>query len=236
MSIAPGAVAVVTGASSGIGRAIACALAPQVETLVIVGRSAAALEALRDVLSPRTVRCEQVDLGDDVQVGRLVRGVGDALDVLVHAAGTITVGPIERIAVDALDAQYRVNLRAPYLLTRALLPALRARQGQVVFVNSTAGLLAQPGVAHYAATKHGLRGLADGLRAEVNADGVRVISVYPGRTATPMQAAVHAAEGRLFDPERLVQPEDVAALVVQALCLPRTAEVTDITVRPFHKP
>jgi len=238
VSIPPGAVAVVTGATSGIGRAVALGLGSHVATLVLVGRSAAALEATAEEV--RGAGCDarpyRADLSRDDEVLRLAEHVAGVIDVLVHAAGTITVGAVEQTAVEALDAQYRVNLRAPYVLTRALLPALRARHGQVVFVNSTAGLVAQAGVAHYAATKHALKAFADGLRAEVNAAEVRVISVYPGRTATPMQATVHAAEGRAYRPERLLQPEDVAAVVVNALRLPRTAEVTDVTLRPFAKP
>lgn len=225
----------VTGASRGIGRAIARALAPHVRSLLLVGRSAGALRDVAADLPDCAARYVPADLACDEDVKRLAALVGNRLDVLVHAAGTIAVGPVERTPVATLDEQYRVNLRAPYLLTHVLLPVLRASGGQVVFVNSTAGLTAHAGVAHYAATKSGLRGLADGLRAEVNGDGVRVLSVYPGRTATPMQAAVHAAEGREYHPERLLQPEDVAAVVVQALLLPRTAEVTDLTVRPFHK-
>ena len=92
------------------------------------------------------------------------------------------------------------------------------------------------GVGQYAAMKHALRALADTLREEVNRDGVRVLSVFLGRTATPMQAAVHRVESRVYEPEPLLQPADVAAVVISALSLPRTAEVTDIHIRPLRKP
>ncbi len=92
-----------------------------------------------------------------------------------------------------------------------------------------------PGTMTYDATKHALKGLADGLRQEVNAFGVRVISVFPGRTATPLQASLFELEGRQYVPNRLLQPEDVATMVVQALALPPTAEVTDILIRPAIK-
>jgi NADP-dependent 3-hydroxy acid dehydrogenase YdfG len=85
----------------------------------------------------------------------------------------------------------------------------------------------------YASTKHGLKALADSLREEVNSRGVRILSIFPGRTATPTQEKVHAGEGRPYRPERLLQPEDVAAVVINALCLPRTAEVTEIKIRPM---
>jgi NADP-dependent 3-hydroxy acid dehydrogenase YdfG len=122
------------------------------------------------------------------------------------------------------------------MLTQALLPLLRVRQGQIAFINSTVGLSAAPNVGQYAATKHALRALANSLREEVNADGMRVLSVFLGRTATPMQAGIHEMEGRAYHPERLIQPEDVAAVVIHTLSLPRSAEVTDIRIRPLQRP
>ncbi len=113
-----------------------------------------------------------------------------------------------------LDRQYQVNFRAPYLLTRGLLPALTRAKGQIVFLNSSVFLNARGGATGYAASKYALKAFADALRAEVNPDGLRVLSVFPGRTASRMQAEVHAAEGARYDPSRLLQPEDVAAAVL----------------------
>ena len=164
-----------------------------------------------------------------------VREVAGGVDILVHSIGLFRAGPIASSPVADLDDQYRVNLRVPYLLTQALLPALIGRQGQVVFVNSSAG--AHPARGNwgaYAATKHALRALADSLRDEVNRRGVRVLTVFPGRTATAMQEEVHRFEDRPYDPERFLQPEDVAAPIVQALSLPRTAELTDLHIRPMR--
>jgi NAD(P)-dependent dehydrogenase (short-subunit alcohol dehydrogenase family) len=131
-----------------------------------------------------------------------------------------------------LDRQLAVNLRGPLLLTRAALPALTQARGMIVFVNSTQGLAASRGTAAYAASKHALRAVADALRAEVNPLGIRVLSIYPGRTDTPMQRAILAEEGRAPDPDRLLRPEDIAAMIVAAASLPRNAEVTDLTIRP----
>jgi NADP-dependent 3-hydroxy acid dehydrogenase YdfG len=100
-------------------------------------------------------------------------------------------------------------------------------------MNSSVG--SAPEVGFYSASKHALKAFADTLRAEANPAGVRVLSVYPGRTATPMQESIFAAEGRSYDPSRLLQPEDVAEMVLAALCLPRTAEVTDLHIRPLQK-
>jgi NADP-dependent 3-hydroxy acid dehydrogenase YdfG len=112
---------------------------------------------------------------------------------------------------------------------------LVSSKGQVVFINSSLGLKARAGVSQYAATKHALKAVADSLRDECNASGVRVCSLYLGATATPMQAAIRAKQFREYKPQRLLQPDDVASLVISVLALPRTAEVTDIMVRPMVK-
>jgi len=234
-------IAVVTGASSGIGRAISLGLATQGATVCVVGRRLDALENVAEcarATSPR-VLVHQADLTLDEDIQGLVMRLKDEaghVDILVHSAGVIALGRVETTSVKELDWQYSVNVRTPYILTQALLPMIRACRGQIVFMNSTAGRNAAPGVSQYAATKHALKALADSLRGEVNADGIRVLSVFVGRTATPMQAAVHEIEGRPYTPETLMQPEDVAAVVINALRLPRSAEVTDISIRPLMKP
>lgn len=240
MSTAGSPSVVVTGASSGIGKAIALGLAAPGTTLCLIGRHPQALEAVADAARGEgaQVLCRPADLALEHELERLagdIRQDLDGVDILVHAAGTIGWGPLEQAGVEALDSQYRVNVRAPYVLTQRLLPTLRARQGQVVFVNSTAGLAARANIGPYAASKHALKAVADSLREEVNADGVRVLSLFLGRTATPMQAAVHGWEGRSYRPELLIQPQDVAAMVLHALSMPRSVEVTELSMRPMVK-
>ena len=235
-----GKLAVVTGASSGIGRAIALQLATQGAAVWLLARRGARLTGVAAEIEQLGGKAwtQALDVGSEPDVRRFADGLAkatDGLDVLVHSAGLHIAGRVADAPASELDAQYQVNVRGPYVLTQLLLPLLVARQGQVVFVNSSAGLNARGGVSGYTATKHALRALADALRDEVNADGVRVLSVYPGRTATPQQEAIHAAEGKLYRPERLLQPEDVADVVVNALTVARTAEVTDISIRPMQK-
>ncbi|MBW4502033.1 MAG: SDR family oxidoreductase [Scytonema hyalinum WJT4-NPBG1] len=232
-------VAVVTGASSGIGKAIALGLAAQGAKLCLLGRKLDTLLAItKSVETSPQVVSYQVDLtlDEDIQKlkSHLVEDFGQ-IDLLIHSAGIISLGEMKTAPVEDLDLQYRTNVRAPYALTQALLPMLIPRQGQIVFINSSAGLTAKAGAGQYAATKFALKAIADSLRAEVNALGLRVLSVYPGRTASPMQAAIYKMEGKAYNPERLLQPEDVAACVINALSLPRTAEVTNIQVRPLVK-
>jgi short-subunit dehydrogenase len=230
---------VVTGASSGIGRAIAVALASAGATVCAVARRREELEVTASrVDGAGRVVLYQADLVGDQEPERLASAVlarHGGVDVLVHSAGTISIGDLEGAPVSELDRQYATNVRAPYVLTQALLPALRANQGQIVFINSTVGLAARANVAQYAATKHALKAIADSLREEINSYGVRVVSVYSGRTATPLQAALHAIEGKPYAPERLMQPDDVASAVLSALTMPRSTEVTDVMVRPMLK-
>lgn len=229
--------ALVTGASSGIGRAIALELSVQGADLYLVGRDRQRLEGVAAEAAAEAI-VHPADLTDDDEVERLARAVEKGpggVDVLVYSHGRFSVGPAESAPVTQLDALYQTNVRCAYLLTQKLLPTLEGRQGQVVFVNSSIIAGARAGVGQYAASKFALKALADSLRDEVNPRGIRVLSVYPGRTATPMQAAIFEAEGRRYEPERLLQPEDVAQIVISALLLPRTAEVTDIHVRPMNK-
>ncbi len=233
-------VAVVTGASQGIGRAIALGLAAKRVALVLVARNSAALQevAERARSSSPCVRCHAVDLTTDEAIKGIRESLSsqlNGLDVLVHCAGAFSIGDLQTASVEELDRLYRANVRMPYLLTQSLLPMLKRRKGQIVFVNSSQGLQARAQVGQYAATQHALKAMADSLRDEVNTDGVRVLSVHPGRTATPRMEAIFRMEGREYKPELLLQPEDVAEVVINALVLPSTAEITNISLRPLVK-
>lgn len=234
------AVAVVTGASSGIGQAIAIELARHGATVWASGRDKGRLEMTASAADPETRMVPfPADLTDDSNLESLEREIrqnAGRLDILVHSSGIIKHNLMSAASVTDLDNQYISDLRVPYLLTRTFLPLLKASQGQVVFINSTLGLNAKrPEVGQYAATQHALKAVADSLREEVNADGIRVLSIHPGRTATPRQERLYAQQGKEYTPERLMQPEDVAAMVLASLVLPRTAEVTDISMRPMLK-
>src|SRR5204863_10153273 len=155
----------------------------------LVARHAEALEATAAAAARRAggPACSQpLDVGNDEDLERLrdrLAKESHGLDILVHGAGTHFLGAVADAPIAQFDQQYRVNVRGPYLLTQLLLPLLRQRRGQIVFVNSTVGLQARAGIGAYAASKHALRAVADALREEVNPDGIRVLSVYPGRTA-----------------------------------------------------
>lgn len=228
-----GGAAIVTGAGSGIGRAIAVALAREGMNLVLVGRTADPLRETARLGGDGGAEVVPADLATEIGLETVARAVPASLRVLVHSAGLFLHRPIADTAGAEWDALGALNLRAPMRLTAACLGALRADgAGQVAFINSTAGLRAGAGAGAYAASKHALRAAADALRQEVGPMGIRVLSLFPGRTDTPMQAAVLRAEGRSAPPGTLLYPEDVAAMAVAALRLPPRAEVMELTIRP----
>jgi len=232
--------AVITGGGTGVGAAIALALAGAGANVHLIGRRPEALQSVaakaRGFGSEAT--CHAIDLaGNSGQIELMQRLTRDLahVDLLIQNAAAFASGPFDSADAAELDRLYQTNVRAPYVLTQGLLPKLKARRGQVAFINSSSGLVAKATTAQYDSTKHALRAVADSLRAEVNAHGVRVLSVYLGRTASEMQERIHRMEGKPYRPELLLQPEDVASIVVSALSLPQTAEVTDIHIRPMQK-
>ncbi|MFF4475089.1 SDR family oxidoreductase [Streptomyces sp. NPDC001599] len=223
---------VITGAGSGIGAAVARRLHERGDEIVLHARDAGRAKELAAALpGARTL------VGDLAEPGKLSwafshQSLPDRVDSLLHIAGVVDLGAVGDLTPKTWLNQLNVNLVAPAELTRLLLPQLRVAQGHVLFVNSGSGLNAHAGWAAYGASKHGLKALADALRQEEHANGVRVTSVYPGRTASPMQAKVHQQEGKDYDPAKWIDPESVATTILMALDLPRDAEVNDLTVRP----
>lgn len=239
--------AVVTGASGGIGRAIALRLIAEGARVTAVGRNKERLESLLSAASAGSdpaaaggdaaIMLRQVDLTDDKSRSALVAELSDGarVDLLVHSAGAHSRGAHNDALIQSLDDLYGSNVRAPYALIQELLPMLRAGGGDIVVVNSTQGVRAAGDVGQYAATQHAMRAITDSLRQEVNKDGVRVCSIHLGRAATPMQQAILREEGRPYMPELLLQPADVATVVVTVAGLPAAAEVTEIHLRPAKK-
>ncbi|QMU78987.1 SDR family oxidoreductase [Streptacidiphilus sp. PB12-B1b] len=222
----------ITGAGSGIGAAVAERLAERGEQLWLLARDAKRAAQLRERFPGSNTL-----IGDLGTPDRLSWALGQQtqpveLDSLLHIAGVVQLGTVGDLTTKVWNETLAVNLIAPAELTRLFLPTLRVSRGQVVFVNSGSGLAAHPEWGPYAASKHGLRALADALRGEEHGNGVRVTSVYPGRTATAMQQRVRSQEGLAYDADAYIAPESVAAAVLTALDLPRDAEITDLTVRP----
>ncbi|MBN9600177.1 MAG: SDR family NAD(P)-dependent oxidoreductase [Afipia sp.] len=235
-----GQTAVVTGGGSGVGAAVALALAAAGANLHLIGRRADMLDAVgakaRAMGVEATSRHADLSTRDgQLKVTQQLVHELPGVDILIQNAAVHSIAAFGQADLADLDTLLNINVRAPYALTQALLPMLKARHGQIVFINSSSGLLAKPLTAQYDATKHALKAIADSLRSEVNADDIRVTSIYLGQTATEMQARIYRIKDKPYRPELLLQPEDIASVIVNALSLPRTAEVTDIHIRPMIK-
>jgi len=222
----------ITGAGSGIGEALADQLTARGDELWLLVRDAGRAAQLRERFPGA-----QTLVGDLADPARLSwafshQSVPPQLDALIHVAGIVELGSVADTPVSTWQQQLNVNAVAPAELTRLMLPALRTARGHVVFVNSGAGLRVSPEWGSYGASKFAVRAIADALREEERPYGVRVTTVYPGRTATPMQEKVHQQEGSAYDAARWIDPASVATTILAALDLPRDAELTELTVRP----
>jgi len=207
-----GRMALVTGATGGIGHAIARALAKKGARLLLTGRRADVLEPLARELGARAL---SVDLADRAALDRLIEESRD-VDVLVANAALPATRRITDFEVAEIDAALDVNLRAPMLLARALVARMSERGcGHLVFINSLSGKVAAPRASLYSATKFGLRGFAQCLRQDLNGSGIGVSTIFPGFIR---DAGMFAKSGAKLPPGVGTRsPEDVADAVVKAI-------------------
>src|SRR6185369_9799775 len=217
--------AMITGAGGGLGSALAEALAPT-HTLFLAGRPSHRLDETAGRFGATTW---PIDLGDVDDIADVVEPIVE-LDVLIHNAGVAYPGRVAESSVDEWRATMSVNVVGAVALTLAVLPALNAAGGHVVFINSGAGINASPGLASYSASKFALRGFADALRNDE--PGLRVTSVHPGRIATAMQEDLVAYEGREYRPEQFLSAQSVAQITADAVNAPRDADIHEVIVRP----
>jgi short-subunit dehydrogenase len=226
----------ITGATSGIGYAIARSLLGLGAHGVITGRNQVVLEALgKEFGHIEGFHQIKNDLAEEEDLHTLtdfVRSNISGLNTVIHCAGTFDHLPIADTMENVLDRHYHVNFRAPFILTRKLIPLLKVNGGHIIFLNSTAADHPKAGTAVYAAMKSALKSFAETLYQEVYQYGIKVISFYPGRVATPMQEKVCAQEGSVYRPEAFLAPESVANEVVHLLTLPPEVEIRHVTIRP----
>src|SRR5271168_4854657 len=203
--------ALITGASRGIGAAIADALAPT-HTLLLAGRPSPALQATADRLGATTLA---LDVADTDAIPAATAAINE-LDVLVHNAGVSLPGRVAESTVDQWRTTFDVNVVGAVAVTLALLPALRRAEGQVVFINSGAGRTASQNMASYSASKFALR----------------VTTVYPGRTDTDMQRELVSFEDGEYDADRFLRADTVAAAVAHAIATPADGHLHEVILRP----
>lgn len=224
MSLVSGTV-LITGATGGIGRALARSFASRGANLILTGRRAEVLEGLAAELGGRAIACDLADHGD---VERLA-DTTSSLDILVANAALPASGLLTELSQAEIDRMLEVNLRAPIALTRALVPGMiQRRRGHLAFISSLAGKAASPASSIYSATKFGLRGFALGLRADLRPHGVGVSVVLPGFIS---DAGLFADAGEIKLPPGVGTrtPEQVAAAVLGAIERNRA----EVQVAPF---
>jgi len=243
MSKMSGKVAIVTGASSGIGRATALKFAAEGASVALVARSAEVLDELAKEIRAAGGEAEPIaaDVTHEAEIERVVDETVAAyggIDVLVNAAGIIAFGTVETTGLEEWDYMMNVNVRAPFYLIQRALPHLIERQGNVVNVSSVTGIRSFPGVLAYCASKAAVDQLTSCVALEVARHGVRVNAVNPGVVVTDLHRAGGMEEEQYADflehsktthpLGRVGQPEEVADLIL-FLASPRAGWITGIS-------
>jgi NADP-dependent 3-hydroxy acid dehydrogenase YdfG len=232
-----GKTAVVTGASSGLGAAIGRDIVARGATVVGLARRMDRLEAMRDELGDRFVPVP-CDVTDEKSVDRAflaIAGLGAPVDILVNNAGLGSFGDVETLRLEDFDVVIGTNLRGLFLCTKAVLPGMRARNestgfgGHIVNIASVAGLIGNPGLAAYNASKFGVRGFSEALMKEVRGQGIKVTCIYPGSIATDFQDT--AGTGGAPNP---MTAADVASTVAHVLETAENYLISEVVMRPLR--
>ncbi|WP_211234440.1 SDR family oxidoreductase [Solimonas soli] len=231
-----GKVVVVTGGARGLGAAICRAVAAQGAVTVVGDLRAEGAERAAGALRERGLRATATafDVGSEASVSAALATLAaehGRIDALINNAGIDVTLPIEELSVAQWEAVLRTNLHGPFLTTKLALPYLRASQGQVINIASTAAKRAWPNAAAYHASKWGLLGLSHALHAELRGQGIRVTAIVAGGMRTPFLLDRFPD----LDPELLQEPDNVAQAIVFALTLPAGSVVPEMTVLPMRE-
>lgn len=232
-----GKVAIVTGASRGIGRAISILLAQSGSRVVLAARSEPQLKSVSEEISSQNGEALVIptDLTVDEEMERLVQQTLNewgSVDVLINNAGFGKVAPVVKAKVSDWDETFRVNLRAPMFLSKLVLPTMMERgEGSIINISSVSGKSGQANGSAYSASKFGLIGFTQSLYEEVREYGIRVAAICPGFVDTPM-----IPQMRRLDRSKMIRPEDIARTVLFILTSPPTVCPVEITVRPQRTP
>ena len=221
---------VITGAGQGSGRAIALRFARAGVNCLLVGRTESKLHSVAEAIAALggEASVHALDVTDDAAVAEFGRALGEqTVDVLVNCAGDWLIALMEDTSNEQLDQILRVNLRAPYILTRTLLPNLRrSDNASIINIGSLVTAISAPTVSAYTAAKVGLKGMTASLSAELKPDRIRVVMISPGPADTPMREA--ASPG--MDKSILVRPETIAEMVFAVVSLPRGITTSDFVL------
>ena len=229
-------VAIVTGATSGIGQAIAVKLVNEGAKVFFIGRS---FENLKE----KNVKIEEganiifikADFTRQSDLDELIKKIGtQKVDILIHSAGSISFDLFEKELIENFDFQYSVNMRAPFLITQRLLPNIKLAKGIILFINSTVGLEAQRFLSQYSATKHALRALSKSLHKELRNEGIKISNLYLGATDTPMQRNVQINKGNEYNNKKFINPDEIAEFVLFLIEKSKNMTISDVTILPSY--
>jgi NAD(P)-dependent dehydrogenase (short-subunit alcohol dehydrogenase family) len=218
----------ITGASRGIGRAIAEKLAESNVTFFLHGRDVAALRETTNLVEAKGAISRQLraDLGDKSSVEALIEQVsGEPLDALINNAGIAVVKPLDKISIEEWERTFAINVTAPFLLSQGLIPAM-SRGGSIVNILSIAAKAGFAGWSSYCMSKFALEGFSQAIREELRARKIRVINIYPAATDTDIWNAVEGERPR----EKMISAEQVASTVAYALAQPPDVLIENITL------
>jgi 3-oxoacyl-[acyl-carrier protein] reductase len=228
--------AFITGATEGIGRAIALSLGRQGYRIGVCARREATLELLLTELEAQGIDAAGMpaDVGKEEDVARVVdhvQGTLGAIEVLINNAGIARLDRFEDMSLDDWDETMATNVRGLFLVTKAVLPAMRQQGGTIINMASLAGRNGFVGGTAYCASKHAVLGFSRALMLEVRADDIRVIALCPGSVDTPLMSNQDMFQP---DPDRILKPEDVAQVVSDVLSLRPGAMVSELDLRPTN--
>jgi short-subunit dehydrogenase len=220
--------ALITGAGSGIGQALALEAAARGYDLILVGRTISSLHQTRDLIGDKQVTCVVADITSPEGREAIRQSCDQGLDILINNAGTLKVGRVDQLNDDELTRMVQTNLLSPMALTRELLPVLKASKGRIVNVGSVFGDIAYPFFSAYSATKFGLRGFSDALRRELSGQGVGVTYLAPRATKTASTSEfaklIHPMGMSLDDPRVVAQQSWAAIEAGKKESYPRSME------------
>jgi NADP-dependent 3-hydroxy acid dehydrogenase YdfG len=221
-------IALVTGASKGIGRSIAKKLAETGLTVFATARNVSQLESLKKEIEEHSGTCHiyAAELTDETQLGEMINEILElkmSIRVLVQNAGIALVGEVEKLSLSDWQQSLHINLTVPFMVTQKCIPFL-SDNAHLFFINSVAGTQTFPEWSAYCASKYGLRALADSLRQELAPDGIKVTTVYPTSVDTPMQDKIPYD----WDRSKMLQSDDVAEVLISCYQQPAHVQIKDI--------
>ena len=227
-----GQVAIITGASSGIGKCLSIDLAEIGYRVILVARSTEKLQKLSDEIRAKGGGCLTIpaDIAIPSEIEKIRRQANSYGDVslVINNAGVGNFNKIEDVTLEDWNHQMDINLRGSFLVSQAFIPNMKKlNEGRLVFINSVAGKQAYPYSSVYVSSKHALRGLADSFREELREDNIKVISIYPGAINTPFWNSI----GTDFPKSEMLKVENVSKTIINAIEAPENCTVEEIVVR-----